>query len=113
MVNIHPVWVVCLSVRFSLIYLIPFLLDNYANLAGFLLLAISFGFLYKSITGSNNEKQLARVFWHESRLAHACLYGLAAFYAFSASKWKKSACMIRIVLFVDIVFSVLFRLCVN
>jgi len=65
-----------------------------------LLLLIGLGFIYKGIWGSNNETQIAKVFWHDTRYFHGVMYLLA-----SVSKIS----IARIILFLDILFSVIWR----
>lgn len=40
--------------------------------------AMGLGFALKSITGSNDEIQIGRVFWHDARWIHAMLFGAAS-----------------------------------
>ena len=48
------------------------------------------GFIYKYLTGSNNEQQIAKVFWHNSRLVHGVLYLLSSYYLFIGDIKKNS-----------------------
>ena len=50
------------------------------------------GFMFKGITGSNVENQVAKVFWHETRYLHGLLYLISAYF-----------------LLLDIVFSFMYR----
>lgn len=102
--NIHPAWYVCLLVRSSLSY---FVLKDTAFRTPLiaLLAAISVGFLYKSITGSNSETQLADVFWHETRVFHFAFYAVAAASLY-AGKRKLAAAAIAL----DVVFSIIYRI---
>lgn len=102
--NIHPLWFICLTIRSLLIYSIY----KFRNLKyPFLILTsvIGLGFLYKSITGSNNETQINKVFWHSTRSTHAILFLLSSFCLF-----KNNYKMINILLCIDITFSVLYRI---
>ena len=62
------------------------------------------GFLYKYFTGSNDETQLNKVFWHHTRLLHGILYLLASYYYFKSDIKVASK-----VLVIDIVFSLIYR----
>ena len=53
----------------------------------------------------NKEIQINKVFWHETRLLHGVLYLLAAYYLFNNNLNMNS-----LVLFIDIVFSLSYRL---
>jgi len=105
--KIHPLWTICVLVRISLIFFIYYLYHKkkqFRKYILFLLLLIGCGFLYKSITGSNNEKQIAKVFWHKTRIIHSLFYLLSAFYIF-----KKKINISSIILIIDIIFSILYR----
>lgn len=107
MQKIHPLWFVCLLTRVLLIVGIVLVISNhksYKNYAVVLLAIMGSGFIYKYITGSNNEKQIAKVFWHDSRLLHGILYLTASFYVF-VSNVK----MTTIVLSIDIIGSLIYR----
>ena len=70
--KIHPLWFFCILIRLILVYVIQYIevipyLNKYFVC---LLLLIGIGFLYKGFTGSNNEIQLSKVFWHETRYIH-------------------------------------------
>lgn len=75
--------------------------------AGVLLL-MGLGFLVNSITGSNNETQLAPVFWHETRILHAVLYILGAHFLYTANTR-----MCVLILSLDLLFSFLYRMAVS
>ena len=68
------------------------------------LLLMGIGFIYKGFTGSNNEIQADKVFWHETRYVHGMFYLLASFYLS-----KNNINMTSLVLFSDIIFSFLYR----
>ena len=107
MQKIHPLWFVCLLTRVLLIVGIVLVISNhksYKTYAAVLLVIMGSGFIYKYITGSNNEKQIAKVFWHDSRLLHGILYLTASFYVF-VSNVK----MTTIVLSIDIIGSLIYR----
>jgi len=111
--NIHPLWYLCIIIRFLIILVIRWLYKfntkKYVkNIISLFLLTIGLGFLYKALLGSNNEIQIAKVFWHESRLVHSAFYLLASYYIFN-----NNLNMTTIVLFVDIVFSVMYRILLN
>ena len=113
-VKIHPLWYVCLSVR-TLLASHPIIL-NYFYINGYskyiidkikyviqhLLFIMGCGFLYKYIFGSNDEKQIAKVFWHNTRIVHAILFITAAIY-YNYSN------ITSIILFFDIFFSIGYR----
>ena len=62
------------------------------------------GFIYKAITGSNNEKQITNVFWHETRMVHGLLYLLSFYYIMN-----NNIRITKLLLLLDIIFSFLFR----
>ena len=107
MQKIHPLWYVCLFTRVLLIIGIVLVISNhksYKNYAVVLLAIMGSGFIYKYITGSNNEKQIAKVFWHDSRLLHGMLYLIASFYTF-----RENMKMLIIALSIDIIGSLFYR----
>ena len=111
--NIHPLWLVCIFVRFSLIFVIRYVYenvkDNYLHiLIPVLLLIMGLGFFYKGFTGSNAEIQINKVFWHETRYVHGILYVLASYYL-----WNKNVDMNSLVLSLDLIFSLLYRFILN
>ena len=65
---------------------------------------IGFGFIYKGIFGSNNEIQINKVFWHETRFLHGILYILSGFYLF-----KENINIASLVLVLDLISSFLYR----
>lgn len=100
---IHPLWYLCLFVRLSLSYCIY---NNlYINYFLPIILVISTGFFYKGYTGSNNEKQIAKVFWHDTRYIHGILYGIAFYYLYN-NNYKMSSLFILL----DVLFSISYRL---
>jgi hypothetical protein len=108
--NIHPLWAVCIFVRLLLIFIIRYNYKNnlIKNIFLFILLAIGLGFIYKFIFGSNNEIQLNKVFWHDSRLLHGVLYLTACYYLYANNINLNS-----IILLLDIIFSFLYRFLLN
>lgn len=107
-IKIHPFWYICIAVRF-IISMSPLLYknylkknDKYAFIIQFLLLLIGISFGAKSIFGSNNETQFAKVFWHKTRFLHSFLFIFAAIhfhdYYFSSS-----------LLFISLLFSLYYR----
>ena len=101
----HPLWAICLLVRAILIfvtrYTAPFARIITATYIG----AIAVGFLYKAVTGSNNEVQVEKVFWHDSRLLHACMFALSSIYIL-----RGDPAMAAFVLIVDVLASVAYRI---
>lgn len=114
--KIHPLWYLCIIVRIAIICLLCFLsksgIAKKNKLVKHLLAAILFvfgaGFVYNGIFGSNNEKQIAKVFWHETRFVHGALYLLASYYFY-----KSNNNMTTLVLVSDVLFSVMYRLYTN
>ena len=103
---IHPLWFLCLFVRLSLSYTIY---NNlYAEYILPIIFLISTGFIYKGYTGSNNEKQIAKVFWHDSRYIHGLLYAIAFYYLYN-NNYKMSSLFVLL----DVLFSISYRLLFN
>jgi hypothetical protein len=63
------------------------------------------GFMFKGYYGSNNEAQIARVFWHDTRYIHGSLYILAALSLINGNPINSSALIMS-----DIAFSIIYRL---
>jgi len=107
--KIHPLWFVCIITRLCLILFIRYINNNkqkkYINLLTILLFLIGLGFLYKHIFGSNNEIQLARVFWHQTRFTHSYFYILSAIYLYFDKINMNS-----IILITDLLYSITYRL---
>jgi L-cystine uptake protein TcyP (sodium:dicarboxylate symporter family) len=106
--NIHPVWYLCLTIRTILVLILYFhqietKILTYLLTA--LLLGIGIGFVRKSITGSNDETQLAKVFWHDARIFHGILYIIA-----SGLMFINFPRLSALFVFIDIIFSVSYRL---
>lgn len=104
--KINPLWSICLIVRILIIILIRIYYTNsiFKILSVLGLLVIGLGFTYKSLTGSNNEKQFSKVFWHETRGLHGFFYLLAAYYLYI-----NNINMNTLVLSLDICLSLLYR----
>lgn len=107
--NIHPLWSICLVSRLSLLLLIGYLSKKNSTIfSSLILLIIGLGFFYKYLTGSNNEIQITKVFWHETRLVHGILFMLASYYLYI-----KNSKICMLVLGLDIIFSILYRIFTN
>jgi hypothetical protein len=65
---------------------------------------MGWGFMYKGYYGSNNETQLAPVFWHDTRYIHGLLYILAALFLINDNPINSSTMIIT-----DMVFSKIYR----
>ena len=105
--NIHPLWIICLLVRLTMIYLIYHFhsIKKIKDKIPLILIIIGLGFTYQGYYGSNNEKQIGRVFWHDTRYIHAVLYLLSGYYLYN-----NKLIMSLLILFIDIIFSLLYRL---
>ena len=112
--KIHPLWFLCITVRILLILLIRYYYNNSKNkslvktISLIILLSIGFGFMRKGLYGSNNEIQIAKVFWHETRYVHGSLYLLASIYLFN-----DNLNMASLILLLDIIFSIIYRFFMN
>ena len=109
--TIHPFWFICILTRLSLAYIIY----NYGNVNQYinnsltgLILLMGLGFIYKGYYGSNNETQITRVFWHDTRYVHGILYIATAIYLFM-DKLKISSLLI----ISDVLFSIGYRIITN
>ena len=116
--NIHPLWFLCIFVRLSIIGVIWYF-NKYTNfesnikkiikvISVIFLLSIGIGFLNKALTGSNNEIQIAKVFWHETRYVHSGIYLLSAMYLLNNNV---NICLLLLLL--DVIFSILYRFIFN
>ncbi len=108
--EINPLWYLCLLIRFSMVLSILYISTLKNNklidiIISFILLLMGIGFIYKSFTGSNNEIQVAKVFWHNSRIYHGILFILATYFYFKNQKKLAS-----LVILLDIVFSFVYRI---
>jgi putative Mn2+ efflux pump MntP len=102
---VHPFWFICLAVRVSLIFFVRYLYKiEKKKIAALILSLIGIGFIYQAFYGSNNEIQLNKVFWHDTRITHGILYILSVYYLF-----ENNLDMNSIILGLDIVFSVIYR----
>ena len=109
--NIHPLWFFCIFVRLAFIFLIRFIYKrkkSYKKYIALILFFMGVGFIYKAIYSSNNEIQIERVFWHETRYLHGVLYLLSSVYIY-----KNNLNMTSLILLIDLVFSVLYRFILN
>ena len=109
--NIHPLWFICILIRLLLIIMIYYIYKNNKNkikIIYLILLIIGFGFIYKGYSGSNNEIQISKVFWHDSRYIHGILYLLSCYYLIN-----NKINITMIILLLDIIFSILYRLTNN
>lgn len=102
--NIHPLWLLCIIVRLLVIVIVINFYKKYNIYLASILFMIGTGFMFKGITGSNMEKQVAKVFWHETRYLHGLLYLLSAYFVFI-----KNIRMTSLVLLLDVVFSLMYR----
>lgn len=66
------------------------------------------GIIYKAIYSSNNEIQIDTVFWHETCYLHGVLYRLSSVYIY-----KNNLNMGSLILLIDVVFSVFYRVLLN
>ena len=107
--KIQNLWFLCITVRLLLICAIFNLAKTkIKHLLSLLLFIIGTGFLYKGLFGSNNEKQIAKVFWHETRYIHSLFYLSACFYLYN-----NKINMTVILLSMDIIFSFFYRIYTN
>ena len=102
---IHPLWFVCLLVRVGIIFGVRYLYNiKQKKIAALILTLIGLGFLYQAFTGSNNEIQLNKVFWHETRITHGLLYLISVYYLLNNNLDMNS-----IILGLDVIFSIIYR----
>ena len=104
MKNIHPLWLLCIIVRLLIIVIVRNFYKKYNIYLASILFVMGTGFMFKGITGSNMEKQITKVFWHETRYLHGLLYLLSAYLVFI-----KNIKMASLTLLLDIVFSLMYR----
>ena len=102
--NIHPLWLLCIITRLLIIVIVRNFYKKYNLYLVSILFIIGSGFIFKGITGSNMEKQVSKVFWHETRYLHGLLYLLSAYFVFI-----KNIRIASLVLLLDIVFSLAYR----
>ena len=114
--NINPLWYICIFVRLIIIYIVYYFnkknnykYNSYNNIIKKIILiflgSIGIGFIYKAITGSNNEIQISKVFWHETRYVHGTLYILSTIYLLF-----NNLNISLLLLFLDIIFSIFYRI---
>lgn len=114
--NIHPLWYICILVRISIIFFLRFFKRQYNNNSintyGFVITIVLFimgaGFIFNGIFGSNNEIQIAKVFWHETRFVHGALYVLASYFFHN-----NNINMNSLVLATSLFFSFFYRIYMN
>lgn len=109
--NINKIWFLCITIRFLLgcvVWIQPADKTVTVDLLSVLLLFIGIGFFYKALTGSNNETQISKVFWHNSRGLHGGFYTIASVLLFTGYP-RLSASFI----FLDLLFSILYRIITN
>ena len=107
--KIHPLWLLCILIRILLIFVVNYVYTSMRHskwnvLLVFVLFIIGIGFIYKGLIGSNNEKQISNVFWHETRYLHGFFYIISAYYLFN-----NNISMSSIILFLDVIFSFSYR----
>ena len=61
---IHLLWYFCISIRLFLAFSLS-VYSKYSKYFKFVILVIGLGFAYKAFTGSNDEIQILKVFWHK------------------------------------------------
>lgn len=108
--NVHPWYIVCIITRLSILLSIRLFYQNifFKNIATTILLFIGLGFVYKAMTGSNNEVQLNKVFWHNTRFIHGFFYILSSYFLY-----KNNINMNSVLLATDLCFSILYRIIFN
>jgi len=111
---INPIWFFCITFRLLIILILWYFNKKFNNkieikIVSFIfLLLIGFGFIRKGYFGSNNEIQLSKVFWHETRYIHGIIYILASLYLLYDNL---KICLLLLLL--DVIFSVLYRILFN
>lgn len=97
----HLLWILCLLIRIGLCT--NYIGHKYLNVISFF---IGIGFLYKAYTGSNDEYQIAKVFWHETRYLHGILFLTSSFYGNNLNNYK----IMKLIIILDVCFSILYRI---
>ena len=97
---INQLWYYCISIRLFLAFSV-LMFHKYYNYIKLAILIIGLGFIYKYLTGSNNEIQVSKVFWHRTRAIHSLLFIMA--YLMDNAKNT------TIVLICDVLFSIIYR----
>ena len=116
---VNNLWYVCIVVRLVLamsinnfnflpLALVPPIESDLQNVVIIVVTVIGIGFLYKAVTGSNEEYQIDKVFWHSTRSYHAVLF-LAA----SLALTQEYADMAALFLIIDVIFSIGYRFWTN
>ena len=107
--GVHPLWFICLLARFLIVVAI-FQTNRYWNhtYVSLILFCMGGGFFYQGVFSSNDEVQIAKVFWHDSRYIHGAFYLASAYYLYN-----QNINMTSILLLSDICFSILYRLINN
>jgi len=105
--KIHPIWSICIITRAFLAYIVY----RFGNMnkhirygLTILLMTMGVGFFYKGYYGSNNETQIAPVFWHDTRYIHGSLYTLSTLYLINGNPIISSILILN-----DLLFSILYR----
>ncbi len=110
--KINRLWFLCLTVRLLIILMLWYfnkILKNKVKILSFIFLfLIGIGFIRKGYFSSNNEIQLSKVFWHETRYIHGVIYILSSLYLL-----YDNLNMCLLLLLLDIIFSVLYRILFN
>jgi hypothetical protein len=106
--HIHPLWFVCLLVRCLLVYTVFRFHHATPRLLLAILFTIGVGFLFKALTGSNDDKRVfwpeKKVFWHDARSVHAVMYLMASGYLL-----HDNVAMACLILALNVIFSVIYR----
>ena len=110
--NINPLWFVCIFIRMTIALLVWNLKEEPSKnrkvliaVVSIILLIMGSGFIYYGITGSDNETQVARVFWHNTRLIHGAFYIISSISLFVG--YPKIASLL---IMSDILFSIIYRI---
>ena len=111
--KIHPLWFICILFRLTIILMIWQVNElndksKIKKISSVILLIIGIGFFYKGYSGSNNEIQIAKVFWHNTRYVHGTLYILSGLYLLN-----NNLKITLLLLLLDVIFSVLYRITFN
>jgi hypothetical protein len=108
--KIHPLWLVCIFTRLTFIFIIKYVkkYKKILKIIPYLLLIIGFSFIYKGYFGSNNEIQINKVFWHNTRYIHGILYLISGLYLIN-----NNFSITYMSLYTDVLFSILYRIIYN
>jgi hypothetical protein len=110
--NINSLWLLCITVRIIIVFVAIQISKSKSHnvrlIGSIVLCTMGIGFIRKAIFGSNDEVQIAKVFWHDTRLFHGMLYILAGYYLYTSNY-----IVCGIVLTLDIIFSILYRILTN